>query len=125
LHNTDFDRSHVDSGKSTTTGHLIYQCGGIDKRTIEKFEKVRKTFPWLIVPFFSGCNKALPALSASCAEAIYPSFTGETIFFFSRGGWSGFDLWWGELTPPVARAIQTTQHNIAMNGDQQQEKSGS
>merc|ERR1712224_685687 len=28
-----------DSGKSTTTGHLIYQCGGIDKRTIEKFEK--------------------------------------------------------------------------------------
>jgi len=29
---------HVDSGKSTTTGHLIYKCGGIDKRTIEKFE---------------------------------------------------------------------------------------
>ncbi|KAH9142110.1 hypothetical protein AeNC1_019492, partial [Aphanomyces euteiches] len=22
-----------------TTGHLIYKCGGIDKRTIEKFEK--------------------------------------------------------------------------------------
>ncbi|BEI83171.1 hypothetical protein CcaverHIS002_0310390 [Cutaneotrichosporon cavernicola] len=30
---------HVDSGKSTTTGHLIYKCGGIDKRTVEKFEK--------------------------------------------------------------------------------------
>merc|ERR1712033_67167 len=30
---------HVDSGKSTTTGHLIYKCGGIDKSTIEKFEK--------------------------------------------------------------------------------------
>ena len=30
---------HVDSGKSTTTGHMIYQCGGIDKRPIEKFEK--------------------------------------------------------------------------------------
>jgi len=30
---------HVDAGKSTTTGHLIYKCGGIDKRTIEKFEK--------------------------------------------------------------------------------------
>ena len=27
------------AGKSTTTGHLIYKCGGIDKRTIEKFEK--------------------------------------------------------------------------------------
>ena len=41
---------HVDSGKSTTTGHLIYQCGGIDKRTIEKFEKeaqeVRTDFSW-------------------------------------------------------------------------------
>merc|ERR1712100_518081 len=30
---------HVDAGKSTTTGHLIYKCRGIDKRTIEKFEK--------------------------------------------------------------------------------------
>jgi len=30
---------HVDSGKSTSTGHLIYKCGGIDKRTIEKMEK--------------------------------------------------------------------------------------
>merc|ERR1712100_334100 len=30
---------HVDSGKSTTTGHMIYKCGGIDKRVIEKFEK--------------------------------------------------------------------------------------
>jgi len=33
---------HVDSGKSTTTGHLIYKCGGIDKRTIEKLEKEAK-----------------------------------------------------------------------------------
>jgi elongation factor 1-alpha len=33
---------HVDDGKSTTTGHLIYKCGGIDKRTIEKFEKEAK-----------------------------------------------------------------------------------
>jgi elongation factor 1-alpha len=30
---------HVDSGKSTSTGHLIYLCGGIDERTIEKFRK--------------------------------------------------------------------------------------
>jgi elongation factor 1-alpha len=33
---------HVDAGKSTTTGHLIYKCGGIDKRTIEKFEQEAK-----------------------------------------------------------------------------------
>lgn len=30
---------HVDSGKSTVAGHLIYKCGSIDKRTIEKYEK--------------------------------------------------------------------------------------
>jgi len=30
---------HVDSGKSTTTGHLIYKCGGIDDRVIAKYEK--------------------------------------------------------------------------------------
>uniref|UniRef100_A0A4W5L999 Tr-type G domain-containing protein n=1 Tax=Hucho hucho TaxID=62062 RepID=A0A4W5L999_9TELE len=41
---------HVDSGKSTTTGHLIYKCGGIDKRTIEKFEKEAAE-----VSVFSGC----------------------------------------------------------------------
>ncbi|XP_066502897.1 elongation factor 1-alpha-like [Hoplias malabaricus] len=30
---------HVDSGKSTTTGHLVYKCGGVDPRTLEKYEK--------------------------------------------------------------------------------------
>jgi len=30
---------HVDSGKSTSTGHLIVECGGVDKRTIEKYQK--------------------------------------------------------------------------------------
>lgn len=30
---------HVDAGKSTTTGHLLYKCGGVDKRTLEKLEK--------------------------------------------------------------------------------------
>ena len=37
---------HVDSGKSTTTGHLIYKCGGIDKRAIEKFEKEAAEVGW-------------------------------------------------------------------------------
>jgi len=41
---------HVDSGKSTTTGHLIYKCGGIDKRTIEKV---------CLFPFFSLCRYLL------------------------------------------------------------------
>ena len=30
---------HVDAGKSTSTGHLIYKCGGIDERTLEKYRK--------------------------------------------------------------------------------------
>jgi elongation factor 1-alpha len=30
---------HVDSGKSTSTGHLIYLAGGIDERTIQKYQK--------------------------------------------------------------------------------------
>uniref|UniRef100_A0A8C2QVG8 Tr-type G domain-containing protein n=1 Tax=Capra hircus TaxID=9925 RepID=A0A8C2QVG8_CAPHI len=30
---------HVDSGRSTTTGQLVYKCGGINQRTVEKFEK--------------------------------------------------------------------------------------
>jgi elongation factor 1-alpha len=30
---------HVDAGKSTSTGHLIYLCGGIDERTIQKYQK--------------------------------------------------------------------------------------
>ena len=29
---------HVDTGKSTLAGHLIYKCGGIDIDTIEKLE---------------------------------------------------------------------------------------
>ena len=30
---------HVDSGNSTTIGHLIYKLGGIDRCVIEHFEK--------------------------------------------------------------------------------------
>ena len=33
---------HVDSGKSTSTGHLIYKCGGFDERALEKLEKEAK-----------------------------------------------------------------------------------
>jgi len=55
---------HVDSGKSTTTGHLIYKCGGIDKRTIEKFEKEAaelgkgsfKYGAWLSLPVVPGLS---------------------------------------------------------------------
>lgn len=34
---------HVDSGKSTSTGHLIVKCGGFDERTLEKYRKEAET----------------------------------------------------------------------------------
>jgi len=48
------------------TGHLIYKCGGIDKRTIEKFEKVSFTFP-IIVTFL-----ILPCLEIPIAQNPFP-----------------------------------------------------
>uniref|UniRef100_A0A8C4W948 Elongation factor 1-alpha n=1 Tax=Gopherus evgoodei TaxID=1825980 RepID=A0A8C4W948_9SAUR len=43
---------HVDSGKSTTTGHLIYQCGGLEPRLLEKLEaavgKGSFKFAWVL-----------------------------------------------------------------------------
>ena len=30
---------HAAAGKSTTTGHLIYKCGGVDQKTIDKYER--------------------------------------------------------------------------------------
>ena len=48
---------HVDSGKSTTTGHLIYQCGGIDKRTIEKFEKEAQEVRYRKLLLQNGCRR--------------------------------------------------------------------
>ena len=30
---------HVDAGKSTIGGHLMFLTGGVDKRTLEKYER--------------------------------------------------------------------------------------
>jgi len=70
---------HVDSGKSTTTGHLIYKCGGIDKRTIEKFEKEAAelgkgsfkygAFLSLPIPPSSSDNKVYCSLGLGQAES--------------------------------------------------------
>ncbi|KAF5927546.1 hypothetical protein HPG69_016185 [Diceros bicornis minor] len=46
---------HADLSKSTTTGHLIYKCHGIDKRTIKKCQKEAAElgkgsfkYPWVL-----------------------------------------------------------------------------
>lgn len=59
---------HVDSGKSTTTGHLIYKCGGIDKRTIEKFEKEAAEVSLGAPVLFTTLRGQLPALEAGLAR---------------------------------------------------------
>ena len=56
---------HVDSGKSTTTGHLIYKCGGIDKSTIAKFEKEAQE-----VSCLKFCNRAILTF---CQLSVHPS----------------------------------------------------
>jgi len=30
---------HVDAGKSTTAGHLLFKCGAVDPRVIEKYKQ--------------------------------------------------------------------------------------
>ncbi|CAG5889751.1 unnamed protein product [Menidia menidia] len=62
---------HVDSGKSTSTGHLIYKCGGIDKRTIEKFEKeAAESFPrWRRQR--ASCELSCPARGWSAAVCAH------------------------------------------------------
>lgn len=54
---------HVDSGKSTTTGHLLYKCGGIDQRRLEKFEKaaaqVRQNYLNVKSKLLSSSNETL------------------------------------------------------------------
>lgn len=76
---------HVDSGKSTTTGHLIYKCGGIDKRTIEKFEKEAQEVRvvdvqcyafqrlWFSLPNSQTASWSFILHSPGCYQFFYPA----------------------------------------------------
>ncbi|XP_006887503.1 PREDICTED: elongation factor 1-alpha 1-like [Elephantulus edwardii] len=79
---------HVDSGKSTTTGHLIYKYGGIDKRTIEKFEKEAQEmgkgsfkYAWVLDNL-----KAERTSQADCAVLIVAAGVGEFEAGISKNG---------------------------------------
>jgi GTPase len=76
---------HVDSGKSTTTGHLIYQCGGIDKRTIEKFEKEAQEV---------SCGFSSKSIEPSVAHGLIQQLRKPVLNLASGGFRSGckFDL---------------------------------
>ena len=81
---------HVDSGKSTTTGHLIYKCGGIDKRTIEKFEKEAADVKLLLYKYKRVCpltqNDAIICPDNEHVEHRRPISTCCNIYLF----WGGF-----------------------------------
>merc|ERR1739848_916402 len=77
---------HVDSGKSTTTGHLIYKCGGIDKRTIEKLEKEAQEmgkgsfkYAWVLDKLKLNVNVVSPSIllsgSSKPTSTMSPSLT--------------------------------------------------
>lgn len=67
---------HVDSGKSTTTGHLIYKCGGIDKRAIEKFEK--EAAEVCMGAFYLTFRNIIPAhICIECFLRVFPRSDGE------------------------------------------------
>jgi len=80
---------------------LIYKCGGIDKRTIEKFEKVSLAdFPL----FF-------PASLRLFVAACYPSVTISVDFNFLVGQWVA--LWPHTPPTPSYDAVTLRCRNLA------------
>merc|ERR1712166_320236 len=70
---------HVDSGKSTTTGHLIYKCGGIDKRVIEKFEEI--TYEDHVKPHLDrfSCAAVVRKVDKRCTNCMFWHRGAETV----------------------------------------------
>lgn len=73
---------HVDAGKSTMGGQLLYLCGMVDKRTMEKLEKcVSYEFAWCSIclhRFFQGGKGSWSRVVVLVVGAgLYPSGTSQ------------------------------------------------
>ncbi|CAI6386961.1 CFF_HP2_G0002760.mRNA.1.CDS.1 [Saccharomyces cerevisiae] len=89
---------HVDSGKSTTTGHLIYKCGGIDKRTIEKFEKEAAElgkgsfkYAWVLDKLKAERERGI-TIDIALWKFETPKYQVTTVPFVPISGWNGDNM---------------------------------
>ena len=104
---------HVDSGKSTTTGHLVHKCGGIDKRTVEKFKKEAAEmgkgsfkYAWVldklnvsvVSPLISPCASLRPA------STVLPSLMPQNTETSSKT--------WSQAQPRLPVAILTVAAGV-------------
>ncbi|KAJ0941332.1 putative protein-synthesizing GTPase [Helianthus annuus] len=90
---------HVDSGKSTTTGHLIYKLGGIDKRVIERFEKeaaemnkrsFKPVFQTTVRPVNTLCllSLSMDATTPKYSKARYDEIVKEVSSYLKNVGYN-------------------------------------
>jgi peptide chain release factor subunit 3 len=77
---------HVDAGKSTMGGNLLYVTGMIDKRTMEKYEREAKEAgreSWYLSWALDSTPQERSKVRCSCSIAIYffsfTSFQGKTV----------------------------------------------
>ncbi|PQE24416.1 Elongation factor 1-alpha protein [Rutstroemia sp. NJR-2017a BBW] len=89
---------HVDSGKSTTTGHLIYKCGGIDKRTIDKFEQEAKElgkgsfkYAWVLDKLKAERERGI-TIDIALWKFETPKFMVTTVAFVPISGFNGDNM---------------------------------
>ncbi|EPQ12376.1 Fanconi anemia group C protein like protein [Myotis brandtii] len=91
------------SGRSTTAGHLIYKCGGIKKRTIEKFEKEAAEMG---KGFFKMAPERVRSLSRVCIPLVtLPDFEPLVEALLTYHGHEPQEMLWPEFFDAVNEAF--------------------
>uniref|UniRef100_A0A8C2VD98 Tr-type G domain-containing protein n=1 Tax=Chinchilla lanigera TaxID=34839 RepID=A0A8C2VD98_CHILA len=112
---------HMDSGKSTTTGHLIYRCGGIDKRTLEKFEKEAAemgkgsiNYAWVLDKLKAKCEGIITIDSSLWTFETRKDFIKNVIAATSQGDCAVLIVTAGvgEFEAGISKKVQTHEHAL-------------